>query len=158
MSAMATASFDRALDLAWRRSSYSSIVAGDHSSGDLVASEPEDTGTFDEQNVRTETELAAGSVSSLERLLREHPLPLGAVPSSAAVGTFVHHVLEAVDFSDPELPTLTREAIRSEWGRRPPELKRRNGLPIWPWQSSVPQRFSRNVWTPALLLSPAKPP
>jgi exodeoxyribonuclease V beta subunit len=119
---LTVATFSRTLDLAWRRSSYSSIVSGGRVSAELVVSEPENAGTFDEEHLQAEL-LASGAIApELEQVLRNQPLVLSAVASSAAVGTFVHHLLELTDFARADLEAHVGEVIRSEWDRRPPEL------------------------------------
>jgi exodeoxyribonuclease V beta subunit len=120
---LTAASFPRNLDLEWRRSSYSSLTAATHQAGNrsaaLVSSEPEGAGTVDELPV-------AGSSASPDRIERPSPAVLArataasgrpedeaflaAVPSlldqmpaGPEVGTFVHSVLEAVDFTSLDL-------------------------------------------------------
>jgi exodeoxyribonuclease V beta subunit len=49
-------------------------------------------------------------------------LPLAAMPAGAEVGTFVHRVLEAVDFAAEDLDAELAEAIAAVQARRPVEL------------------------------------
>ena len=107
---LSAAPFDRRLDLLWRRSSYTSITAPAHeassSPGRLVSSEPEEPGTVDEPGERGPGPLAGAPVAETDRAelsLRAVPCPLAAVPGGADIGTFVHGVLEAVDFAAPDL-------------------------------------------------------
>jgi exodeoxyribonuclease V beta subunit len=85
---LAAAVFDRTLDARWRRTSYSDITADAYEA--RVASEPEDDDT-----VRDEPDSPPAPTPSA--------LPLAAMPVGAAVGTFVHRVLEATDFAAPDL-------------------------------------------------------
>ena len=78
------AEFDRRLDLRWRRTSYSDITAGAHEF--MVGSEPEIAVVSDEPS---------GAVA----------VPLGEMPSNARVGTFIHGVLAAADFTAADLHT-----------------------------------------------------
>ena len=120
---LATASFTRDLDLLWRRTSYSSIVSGGaRGSGELVATEPEQSGTLDEPLSPTMPVATTEAPSGAERALRDHRLPLAEVPSSAGIGTFVHRVLERVDFAVSDLRDHVGEVVACEWDRRPPEL------------------------------------
>ncbi len=92
--ALAVARFDRRLDLAWRRTSYSGLTAAAHEHPG-VASEPEEPGVQDEVDVAL-------------RAVGEHPArdvvsPLADMPAGAAFGTLVHVVLEHVDTTAPDL-------------------------------------------------------
>ena len=112
--------FDRVLDLGWRRSSYTSITAEAHGGPNptaLVGSEPETPGTTDEPGsppaadndegdpatVRHEDEALSGSASLLSDM-----------PAGATFGTFVHRVLEKVDFAAPDLQAELLAAIEVE--------------------------------------------
>ena len=114
------APFDRHLDLGWRRSSYTSITAGAHASGhdddggaELVGSEPEDPGTSDEPVNPLGTQIGPGPAfapgslvraeQDQEQRLRSASSLLSALPAGRDFGTFVHRVLEKVDFSTAEL-------------------------------------------------------
>ena len=120
---MAAASFTRNLDLSWRRTSYSSIVAaGNQSPGEPVASEPESTGTLDEPHSLSTPAAPVGQTEEVERVLRDRSLPLADVPSSAGIGTFIHRILERVDFAIADLPNHVESVVSAEWERRPPEL------------------------------------
>ncbi|HTT27127.1 MAG TPA: UvrD-helicase domain-containing protein [Solirubrobacteraceae bacterium] len=95
---LAAAKFNRRLDLWWRRTSYTDITAEAHDP--LVGSEPERAALLDEPE-------AASPVSVPEprdlrpELARESLL--GEAPAGVDFGTFVHTVLEAVDFTAPDL-------------------------------------------------------
>lgn len=113
--------FDRRLDEAWERTSYTAIVGGRPTTQLSVASEPDEPSLDDEAP-------ASGAVDATpwsgdppdteeERHLWGHVSPLTAMPGGAAVGTLVHDVLEATDFTasdlDAELDAhLDRQRIR----------------------------------------------
>ncbi|HVU93291.1 MAG TPA: UvrD-helicase domain-containing protein, partial [Jatrophihabitans sp.] len=86
--ALAAATFDRTVDPAWRRTSYSALTAAVHEVP-LVGSEPEVTEKDDEPPVPVTDELDAP--------LRDRPSPLADLPGGAAFGTLVHAVLEQAD-------------------------------------------------------------
>lgn len=81
---LAVARFDRSLDTAWRRTSYSALTAAAHEAP-VVASEPEVAATDDEPD---------GGASGGG--------PWAGVPVGTRVGTVVHRALELVDFAAPE--------------------------------------------------------
>ncbi len=94
---LTTAVFDRGLDWRWRRTSYSDITSGAYEA--RVASEPEVTVVADEPAVITATLDVDDSPD------RAVPTPslLAQMPVGAAVGTFVHRVMEATDFAAANL-------------------------------------------------------
>ncbi|HEY0240527.1 MAG TPA: UvrD-helicase domain-containing protein [Friedmanniella sp.] len=126
--------FDRALDLAWRRTSYSALTAAAHGL-DLtaagVSSEPEpgreddETPTERELDAEAErdaelevvraTELTtgpralAGSVSPTGADPWDAVSPMAGLPSGADFGTAVHAVLEEVDPGSANLAAAVRE-------------------------------------------------
>ncbi len=104
---LTAARFDRSLDERWRRTSFSDISAGAHEA--RVGSEPEELPVTDEPEGPSSTP-AAGE------------LPLAAMPAGVQVGTFVHRVLEAIDFAAPDLDAELAQAIAAVQARRPAEL------------------------------------
>jgi exodeoxyribonuclease V beta subunit len=84
---LATARFERRIDTAWRRTSYSALTAAAHDQ--IVASEPEQTGVTDEP------ELASAPVAS--------ELPLSEMASGPQLGTLIHQALQEVDFAAADL-------------------------------------------------------
>ncbi len=76
--------FTRTLDQEWARTSYSALTRAAHEQP--LGSEPEETGTDDEQDTDVPTTPAAGLTS-----------PLTDLPGGAAFGTLVHAVLEDLD-------------------------------------------------------------
>jgi exodeoxyribonuclease V beta subunit len=127
--------FDRTLDLAWRRTSYSALTAAAHGL-DLVAagvsSEPEpgreddETPTERELDAEAERDADADAVRSTERTTGPAAAAVGADPSSADpwdtvsamaglpsgadFGTAVHAVLEEVDPGAADLAVAVRDA------------------------------------------------
>ena len=113
--ALAVRAFERTVDVAWRRTSYTGITAGGHEA--LVASEPEqppgrpgsDVGTAAVPMSLTEPdggEEAAG--------LRAVPSLLAEMPAGAEVGTLVHAVLERADFAAPDLDAELARVLAEE--------------------------------------------
>ena len=87
--------FDRDIDVAWRRTSYSALIRAAEETGG-VTSEPELSVRDDE----LADELAEGGVVAPEPLLDEQaalPSPMAELPSGAAFGSLVHAVLEVAD-------------------------------------------------------------
>ncbi len=111
------ASFDRELDLRWRRTSYSDITAEAHDP--LVASEPEEPNLSDEP--ATATPAPAHVPSDLGPEL-DRPSPLAAMPVGVQFGTFVHTVLEATDFAAADLEAELGEHVAAAGSRRPADL------------------------------------
>ncbi|MGI8612790.1 MAG: UvrD-helicase domain-containing protein [Nocardioidaceae bacterium] len=109
--ALRAAAFDRSLDTAWRRTSYTALTAVAHeaASDAGVASEPEDRQLDDEppapQTVDEERQL-------LDEALRAVPSPMADLPSGAGFGIVVHSVLESVDASVPDLRAELLEQSR----------------------------------------------
>ena len=112
--AMSVGRFDRELDLAWRRTSYSALAAADdvrHDSG--VASEPE-TGE------REDEELPIIPLH-VDQTLHDVLSPMAELPKGTSLGTLVHAVLET---TDPMAPDLNAELLL----RTTAEVNRRPGL------------------------------
>src|SRR5581483_9626995 len=85
--------FDRPLDRAWRRTSYTGIIAAAHDA--RVASEPEAEGTVDEPELAGPAPRPGGETGD-EAALRAVPSLWHPLPGGADVGTFVHRLLERV--------------------------------------------------------------
>ncbi|HET9769705.1 MAG TPA: 3'-5' exonuclease, partial [Acidimicrobiia bacterium] len=108
--------FDRELDRAWRRTSYTGIIAAAH--GPRVASEPEDEGKLDEPDVAGPVPaLAAGTAD--ETALRAVGSLWAGLGGGADVGTFVHRVLERIDFTVADLTAALTDELRLAGNRRP---------------------------------------
>jgi exodeoxyribonuclease V beta subunit len=109
------ASFERELDLRWRRTSYSDITAQAHDP--LVTSEPERPMLADEPTGATPAPATGAGQPELDRLS-----PLGTLPVGVEFGTFVHSVLEATDFAAPDLEAELRERVLGASSRRAVQL------------------------------------
>ncbi len=106
--ALAPAVFDRVLDRAWRRTSYSGLTSAlydaRHAPG--VSSEPETAERHDEPALPPAPPLPeAGDVERLRAVAS----PMADLPAGAAFGTLVHAVLETVDTAAADLATELRE-------------------------------------------------
>ena len=114
-------SFDRDLDLRWRRTSYSDITAGAHEA--RVTSEPEDEVLEDELEPAAPPLTAAdGAAADEEAALRAIPSALAAMPTGVRVGTFVHRVLEATDFAAADLDAELAARVAEVRARRQVEI------------------------------------
>ncbi|WP_286928283.1 MULTISPECIES: UvrD-helicase domain-containing protein [Aeromicrobium] len=106
--------FDRELDLAWRRTSYSGLIRAEQESTPHVGSETEAEGTTDESET-----LVVAEVGPDERLS-----PMADLPKGATFGSLVHAVLEEVDVAAPDR-------------RVELELRIREQLALWPVEVDV---------------------
>jgi exodeoxyribonuclease V beta subunit len=114
---LATAVFDRVLDTAWRRTSYSALTAAVHDFAEAqVGSEPEEPERADEVPLQP----VEGVVTDDLRELRDLVSPLADLPAGTSFGTLVHSVLEHVDTSAAdlraELGERCEEAVRTRYG------------------------------------------
>jgi exodeoxyribonuclease V beta subunit len=95
------ARFDRPIDHAWRRTSFSGLTAAAHDAP--PPPDPEDSGKDDEP---AETPDAAGPGSSL---------PMEVLPAGLQFGSLVHEILEHVDLAAPDraerLDEVARQAV-----------------------------------------------
>jgi exodeoxyribonuclease V beta subunit len=103
---LAAASFHRTLDERWRRTSYSDITAAAHDA--FVGSEPEVDVVTDEPSVALPVAEDSGGEPGAV------PSPLGSTPTGARVGTFIHRVLAASDFSADDLVAELSEQVAAE--------------------------------------------
>jgi len=104
----------RAVDTAWRRTSYSGLTAAAHDAGPAgpgapgragVTDEPENPGITDEPEEPTEPVEGgtAGTDGPGDAALRAVPSPLSDLPGGTAFGTLVHAVLEHTDTTADDL-------------------------------------------------------
>ena len=107
---LAAGRFERRLDRSWRRTSYTGIISAAH--GPRVASEPEREGKTDEPDV-TVTAFSGAD----EMRLREVASLWSGLAGGADVGTFVHRVLERIDFTVPDLTAVLTAEVGA--GREP---------------------------------------
>ena len=102
--------FDRELDLAWRRTSYSALTAAVHGADapvPAVGSEPE-LAREDDESAHHSEPLAAEASPREDGL--GVPSPMHDLPSGVEFGTAVHAVFERVDATAADLPAALREA------------------------------------------------
>jgi exodeoxyribonuclease V beta subunit len=117
--ALSAATFDRSLDAAWRRTSYTALTAAVHdtSVGTGVDSEPEVQEQADEPVALPMPTAEAGEADARLRAL---PSPMADLPAGAAFGTVVHAVLESLDTSAAdlagELAERCAEAVQGRLG------------------------------------------
>lgn len=123
---LAAARFDRTLDLAWRRTSYSALTAGAHGGPTGVVTEPDVQQKDDEGPVEPDdgfdvhvrpvptTEPAAGP--DLALAVRS---PLADLPVGTGFGTLVHAVFETADLTAPDLRGELLRCVRTELDRHP---------------------------------------
>lgn len=110
------ASFGRVIDLDWRRSSYTSLTSDVHGPGrpgPVVGSEPEEPGTVDEPAPLADGR-PGGTGGDDGPPLRSAPSMLATMPAGALAGTFVHRVLEQVDFRALDLRSELERALQSQ--------------------------------------------
>ena len=100
---LSSASFDRPIDMAWRRTSFSGITAGAYHPS--AAPDPGIEATTDEPE-------------QVEELIAEKGLPLGGFAGGTNFGTLVHDILEAVDFADENLNAAMAIACQAQIARR----------------------------------------
>jgi exodeoxyribonuclease V beta subunit len=110
---MAVRAFRRALDLRWRRTSYSALTAAVHGvdlASPAVGSEAEPLHEDDEAAPAVGTPEAGAPADEVDPRLAA-PSPMGELPSGVDFGTAVHSVFELVD---PTAPTSRPSCV----GRR----------------------------------------
>ncbi len=112
---LAAATFDRDIDRAWRRTSYSDMTA--FGADARVASEPE-TRLLDDEGDEALAPGAEAPAPTLEHL-RAIPSRLGQMPGGVHIGTLVHDTLEATDFAVADLRSEIAERLREQRARRP---------------------------------------
>jgi exodeoxyribonuclease V beta subunit len=93
----------------------------------MVSSEPEDPGIIDEPDAAGASRPASPGDARQEARLRAVPSLLGGTPGGREIGTFVHRVLEQVDFTAGDLAAEVMRAMVLQQSRRsiavgPPEL------------------------------------
>ena len=115
--------FDRHLDTAWRRVSYSGITRDVHDAP-AIGSEPEEEGTTDEPAHDISIPGAAADPSGREDVA----LGLASMPGGTLVGTVVHEVLRRTAFEADDLEGEVDRALEREEKRRSPDLGNRNDV------------------------------
>jgi exodeoxyribonuclease V beta subunit len=107
----------RGFDRRWRRTSYSDITATAHEA--TVGSEPEAPAIADEPSG---VEAVAETPMEQDALGPSPELPLAAMPVGATVGTIIHEVLEATDFTAADLRAELRAQLEMAIRVRPSVL------------------------------------
>jgi exodeoxyribonuclease V beta subunit len=105
--------FDRELDLAWRRTSYSALTAAAHGADvalPAVGSEPEITREDDESVPASSSAIPSELVAIATEGGLAEPSPMHDLPSGVEFGTAVHAVFERVDPTAADLPAALRHA------------------------------------------------
>ena len=115
---LSAARLDRRLDERWRRTSYSDITAGTREP--RVGSEPEEHVVEDEGPPPAAT--SAGRADGRPSGSGDVPLPLSDMPVGVEVGTFVHDVLQAVDFAAEDLRGHLTVEVNAARARRRVEV------------------------------------
>jgi exodeoxyribonuclease V beta subunit len=106
-------SFDRELDLTWRRTSYSALTAAAHGADTAtpaVGSEPDLKREDDEAAPVTSTAVSVELEASPSEDGFGQPSPMHHLPLGAEFGTAVHTVFERVDPAAPDLSDALRQA------------------------------------------------
>ena len=100
---LAVRTFDRSIDTAWRRTSYSGLIRIEEQAAEPVAAtEPEVTGTVDEDMPEEDLTPAVVPETPPEGSLS----PMNELPAGATFGSLVHAVLE---HADPQAADLLGE-------------------------------------------------
>jgi exodeoxyribonuclease V beta subunit len=101
--------FGRALDTAWRRTSYTALTAATHDAAAMIGSEPEKGEKDDEPPTAVDGEGAAGPETVVS--------PMADLPGGAAFGTLVHGLLELIDPTAADLEAEVRTHAAAQLAR-----------------------------------------
>jgi len=113
---LAAATFDRDVDRAWRRTSFSDMTAFGGEA--RVASEPE-TRLLDDEGGEEALAMGAEQPAPTLEHLRAIPSLLGQMPAGVHIGTLVHDTLETTDFAAADLRGEIAERLREQRAHRP---------------------------------------
>ncbi|MCW2786343.1 MAG: recB [Marmoricola sp.] len=112
---LAARTFDRVVDTAWRRTSYSGLIRAEEQAGPQQQSEPEAPGTLDEGEPES-PDLAPTAFAVPPGDGSDLISPMDGLTAGATFGSLVHAVLE---HADPKAPDLRAELLaRVEEERR----------------------------------------
>lgn len=117
---LAAATFDRTIDNSWWRTSYTALTSPSHEP--QVASEPEQLALADEILPEDLAQAPLPATAVDEPRLRAVGLPLADMPGGVEQGSFIHAVLEDVDFAADDLSAALAEAITAQLARWPVAL------------------------------------
>ena len=132
--ALAVRRFERGVDTAWRRTSYSGLIrAEEQSTVPGVGSEPEIEGTVDEEGEAATDEGSVVSTGSTDAAdvdgadtdSADLPSPMNDLPAGATFGSLVHGVLEHTDPQSPDFEAelaakIEEQRVGGGRSRRPP--------------------------------------
>jgi len=107
---------ERAVDTAWRRTSYTALTASAHDQGPKLGSEPEIAPKDDEIDVEMDVEEAVAIESAGEEALRNVPSLWDSLPGGAGFGTLTHVVLERLAADDAQPLDETVAAVVARYG------------------------------------------
>ncbi len=114
---LTAARFDRTVDTAWRRTSYSALTSTVHQTT-RGGSEPEQPDKTDEPAEPPSPDLTAPHLGAPVLPPAGLASPMNGLPAGAAFGTLVHEVLERVDTTAADLPAELLLRCRQAVGRR----------------------------------------
>ncbi|RNL60598.1 exodeoxyribonuclease V subunit beta [Nocardioides marmoriginsengisoli] len=103
--ALSERTFDRDVDVEWRRTSYSGLIRAEELAGPAPQSEPEAQGTVDEDEPVEVPEVTEDADAGFDPGLLS---PMNAMAGSATFGSLVHAVLE---HTDPQAADLRAELL-----------------------------------------------
>ncbi len=103
--------FDRTVDTAWRRTSYSGLIRAEDPTTASGHSEPEVEGTVDEDAEVAESARAEAAEKDAPADL---PSPMDGLPAGATFGSLVHAVLEHADPLAADLVAELRARVAEE--------------------------------------------
>jgi exodeoxyribonuclease V beta subunit len=107
--------FERSVDTAWRRTSYSGLIrVEEQSTAPGVDSEPEVEGTVDESAGTEPDETGAEPVQAKPVTGIDVPSPMDDLPAGATFGSLVHAVLEHADPQAPDFPAELAARVREQ--------------------------------------------
>jgi exodeoxyribonuclease V beta subunit len=110
---LANRSFDRTVDTAWRRTSYSGLIRAEEQLATHGSdSEPEVEGTVDEEGEALEG--AFEPIASSPATEQDLPSPMNDLPAGATFGSLVHAVLEHADPKAADLAAELRARVVEE--------------------------------------------
>lgn len=112
--------FERRVDTAWRRTSYSALASGGSGGGAHGLGAPVDLGVTSEPEVEPKTDEVDGAGSGvpddLAPLADDVVSPMATLPVGATFGSLVHAVLEHVDLTSPDLVAELHAKIEEQRG------------------------------------------
>jgi exodeoxyribonuclease V beta subunit len=110
-SALSSARFDRALDTAWRRTSYTALTSAGHG-GHAGGNESDERVTEDENPIDPPAEALVPHPGHV-------PSPMADLPVGADFGTLVHAVFETADLTAADLLAELTARCREQLARHP---------------------------------------